>query len=550
MRVVFTGRHTGTTVRRATAARIVSAVELSGGGAEAPYIAYTDIVAGPASGGEGGNGAYLTIFGTGFGADIGAITVTVNNTTAAQKIYLGASRASDGHRTIQALGVQIASGTTSGAIKVTVGGVDSNTDHTFTVQSGSMFYVATTGSSGNPGTFASPKDPGFLADYAPSAGTFVVIRGGTYNSGFNSTYGVFLHNASGSSSGWVTFVGYPGEDVSIVSTGSHATDSSFRIFNAGGLVEYVAIANLLGDISGGTTRGGSFGLHDNVSNIRLVNCRATGMYQDGGGSAAVAGSGSNVKLLGNLVDTNDGSKLYHAFYWDGRAPTNPTNIEIAYNKIFSQKGGRGIQIYGDTARTISDVNVHHNWIESIHLDGILFSRQNGTNCKAWCNVITNCGDATLVHPTADDGAGGAGIRLTDVGDANTLEVELYHNTLALNNVDTLSGEISFEAYVQCVIRNNLIYTAGAYTAGSDTTTRTSSNNLWNGNGAAPGFDTDSRSGSPNFVNLGAKNFDLAAGSDAIGNGHNLSGASFTPDRDFLLRPFNATRDIGAFAYQG
>jgi len=57
----------------------------------APVILYTDIISGPNTGGENNNGAYLSIFGTGFGADINAVTVTIGGGEVANYIYLGAS---------------------------------------------------------------------------------------------------------------------------------------------------------------------------------------------------------------------------------------------------------------------------------------------------------------------------------------------------------------------------------------------------------------------------------------------------------------------------
>lgn len=513
-----------------------------------PYIAFLDLLGGPASGGENGDGVPLRIYGRNFGSVLADIAVTINGTAVAQKYSLGTHRDPDmGH--IQCIAVQVAAGTTTGAVKVTVGGVDSNTDNTFAVQSGSIVFVSPSGSSGNPGTFASPKNPGFLADYFPSAGTTTILRGGDYTTGLGSN-GILIHNSTGDSSGWINLTSQPGEaDARIIADSTNASNMCVRVFSASGVTSYIAIANLVGNLSGGSQRSCVFGLHDNSDNCRLVGCEATGMYENSGGSAAIAGSGSHIRLLGNYIHDNDGSKLYHSIYWDGRASSASTDIEVAYNGIHNQKGGRGIQLYSDTGRLLTNCNVHHNWVESIHLDGILFSRDMGTGQKCWSNVVTGCGDSSLVHPTADDGSGGAGIRLTDSGASTQIEIEVFHNTCVLNNIDTLSGEIALETFTSCVMRNNLFYSTRAYTAGSDTTTLTSSNNLWNGNGSPPGFDTNPRNGSPNFVNLGALNFDLAAGSDAIGNGHNLSGASFTPDRDFLLRPFNATRDIGAFAYQ-
>ena len=43
----------------------------------APVIFYTDIISGPNTGGENNQGAYLTLFGKGFGATRGTATIKV-----------------------------------------------------------------------------------------------------------------------------------------------------------------------------------------------------------------------------------------------------------------------------------------------------------------------------------------------------------------------------------------------------------------------------------------------------------------------------------------
>src|SRR5271170_921553 len=99
----------------------------------APVILYTDIVAGPNTGGEDNDGDYLSIFGVNFGSTIANVTVTVGGGAVARYIYLGPS---NGRADIQQLSVQLGPNATSGAIVVTVNGLSSNTDQTFTVSAG------------------------------------------------------------------------------------------------------------------------------------------------------------------------------------------------------------------------------------------------------------------------------------------------------------------------------------------------------------------------------------------------------------------------------
>src|SRR5471032_190553 len=120
---------------------LVSAVLawIAGGTARAasnPVVIYTDVTSGPTSGGENNLGGYVSIFGLHFGTTISNVHVYFGNNEVAAYRYLGAS---NGRSDIQQLTVQ--PGALNGAagslpIKVTVSGLDSNTDKTFMVNPG------------------------------------------------------------------------------------------------------------------------------------------------------------------------------------------------------------------------------------------------------------------------------------------------------------------------------------------------------------------------------------------------------------------------------
>ena len=130
-----------------------------------PVVFYTDIVSGPNIGGENNKGIYLSIFGKNFAASAGMGTTTkvfINNVEIDNYRYLGVSK---GRTDIQQITVQIGAVGNPAAvplpIKVSVSGVDSNTDKTFTVTPGTIYFVnnvsgvdTTTTNTG--GTFAAP----------------------------------------------------------------------------------------------------------------------------------------------------------------------------------------------------------------------------------------------------------------------------------------------------------------------------------------------------------------------------------------------------------
>ena len=104
-----------------------------------PVCLYQDILSGPASRGEGGNGTYLSIFGKNFGSTRGKSIVTVNGTPVAQYLVWGSNNDVTGN--YDKIGVQIASGTagTGNIVVTTPGGSCSNL--TFTVRSGHIWFI-------------------------------------------------------------------------------------------------------------------------------------------------------------------------------------------------------------------------------------------------------------------------------------------------------------------------------------------------------------------------------------------------------------------------
>ena len=105
--------------------------------AQAPVCMYQDNLSGPATGGEGGGGIYVDVFGANFGSSLSTISITVNGTAVTNKIYLGADKTGDR----QQLGFQVASGTTgSGNIVITTPG-GSCSNMTFTVRTAAIYFI-------------------------------------------------------------------------------------------------------------------------------------------------------------------------------------------------------------------------------------------------------------------------------------------------------------------------------------------------------------------------------------------------------------------------
>jgi len=133
------------------------AVELGVGAsaaAAAPRLFLTDLQSGPSAGGEGNLGAFVTIWGEGFGAARGDSTVTVGGREVARYVTWGEDNAVA--RGLDMIVVHLGPAVASGDIVVTAAGEASN-PLPFTVRPGSLFFVSrpaattTTEASRNPG---------------------------------------------------------------------------------------------------------------------------------------------------------------------------------------------------------------------------------------------------------------------------------------------------------------------------------------------------------------------------------------------------------------
>ena len=476
----------------------------------APKIFYTDILTGPNTGGENNQGAYLTLFGSGFGATQGASQVTINNVpVAAYKQW------SDTKITVQP-----GSSVTSGTIIVTVSGQPSNTDNSFTVVPGKIFFVALDGrdNSGKAGDITRPfrslQKTLDRSDFGP--GDHVVVRGGTWTDVFELYTSFFsIHHKSGTTAAPLVVMGYPTETVNFLRTDANGVTRGIHNYATEG---HYVIANFHVDMNGGG--GVCIGL--GPRDVRIVNNEGQGMLEDGGGSACIAGSGKKYRILGNHIHDNGGNKLYHAIYIDARDTSGPNDIEIAYNEVDHQSGGRGIQIYGDTGTLINNVRIHHNLIHDICLDGIILSRDTGTGIQVYNNVVYHTGDPSLQGIGTDLGSTGGCIRFSGA----QLVAEIYNNTFVDCAVDQSpdSAALRLEFAKHLTIRNNILESPGlvnwpavGWPSGIPTSSITASNNLWYGAGTPPAY-IGAMTGKPLFAGASVRNYHLLSGSAAIDRG--------------------------------
>ncbi len=570
----------------------------------APVVLYTDITSGPTSGGENNRGIYLSVFGKNFGSSgLGStVKVFINNVEVDNYRSLGPAR---GRPDIQQITVQVgALGSppirTPLPIKVVVGTAISNTDQTFTVNPGNIYFVDNvngfdTSDTTTGGTFAAPfktvqRSGGVSGSFQITsaaqggawgrvrAGDFIVLRGGTYREiGFpNSagTEGYFLQalnksgcsigtncaQGGGTSSGPIAILGFPGETAFIDRTNTRGNanfgggiSGADSVRQGSGYGAWITVANV--KIESGFTDGpinvqkgedNPLGANWRVVNNELTaaSCATSTLCRAG----AIAGGGVGNYWVGNyghdIFDQPDASTSLenHGIYIGGGG-----TFEIAYNVFDRIPGGNGIQVQSFYT-TVTSLRIHHNVIRNVGKHGLNFAAGIVGGVVVWNNVIADTDYA--------------GVRFAD--DA-TRNLKIYNNTFyntgrlgnpasgaALTN-DTNAAAGMFE------IRNNIFwagaasgYNSGCCNGGFGGGSTVATNNLWFGAGAPPSFDTASRTGNPVFVSAGF-DFHVTSASPAIDNGSSAVAAVVVDDFDIAttaqqrtLRPAGAAFDIGAY----
>jgi len=503
----------------------------------APAIFYSDLDSGPNTGGENGRGVWITIYGKGFGVLQGTSTVTVGGGAAAAYNVWSDSEIS----------FQPGSAAQTGNIVVNVNAVSSN-GAPFTIRPGNIYFVATTGSDSNNGSFATPWKTIVKAKGAMVAGDTAYIMDGVSQTGLDDYNASLSISSSGQSGQPKALVAYPGATVTIGS----ATGSEFGLRTpqiAGGPFSYWTIAGFI-------IRGANEGIDiENLSNWRIIGNDISCPTGDGP-TACIEGSNSNnIKFLGNNVhDSGAGrSKLYHSVYFT----TNSNHLEIGWNKIQNNRTCRGIQFHSTGGNNQFDLAVHDNLIHGQICDGINFATIDPSKgpVVAYNNIVYSVGNG----PDPTDGDSNYACidspGITNVGSPGTGTAEIFNNTfydcgsrILTSGAAGESGAITVQSgSPQLRFRNNIIYArpGEVYISGnSNASLITGSNNLLFGGGGAPSSLAGSILADPKIANLSLFDFHLLAGSPAIDAG--TTPPLIAPDLDGNARPQGPAYDIGAY----
>lgn len=524
--------------------------------ATGPLIFFSDLDSGPRTGGEGGAGVYVTIYGTRFGATQGFSTVSVGGVPAmVYKLW-----------TDKKIAFQVPASAGSGAQQITVNVNGMTSGIPFTIRAtGNIYCVSTNGSDANAGTFAGGcwRTVQHAVD-AIGPGDTVYIRGGIVETNQRDAGSVVIglnnqSNISGTPGNPIALIGYPGETARIgqaatapCATGYERCIEGLSTYNIDSLYSYWTIANL-------TLRGNNFALHT-TGNSKVYAPRSTNWRVIGNdmscpwgnwyaGCVVLAQTDYEYIYGNNIHDTGSVNSDDHSLY-----PTTDSNhLWIGWNTIANHQGGRGIHIHSSplgganpdpTGRQQFDIHIHNNLIHDIQADGIILATVDPSQgpVEVYNNIIYNAGKGPWIGGNVGSGYYSCIYvpGYVNNGPAGGGVVNTYNNTLYNCGSFTIPGDGQFGAIgnggntagLRMNITNNIVHQLpglpywnmyapdGGALANDTGGLIFGNNNLFYGNGnpvSNPNI-TGSTYADPMLVNLPGLDFHLTAGSPAAYSG--------------------------------
>jgi hypothetical protein len=497
-----------------------------------PRIFFSDLESGPKTGGENNNGVYVTLWGKNFGTTRGSSSVTVGGGAATTFPVWSDSK----------ITFQLGPSAATGNIVVTVGGQTSN-GIPFTVRSGNIYFVSTSGSDSSSGSFSAPWSTVKKAKNSLAAGDTVYVMNGVSQTGLDDYSSSLAIRTGGTAASPIALVAYPNATVTI---GSSSMAYGLRTPAVSGSKDYWVI-------SGINLRG--------VAAMDLLS--VTGWRVIGNDFSCPTGSGQSacfhtdttnyLKFWGNYVHDVGNSagsidKYYHAVYFT----TNSNHIDAGWNTIVpnptqskTSGGCRAMQFYSTGGSDQYDLHVHDNLIHDAICDGINFATINPSKgtVEAYNNVVYRVGTG----PDPTNGSSNYACVLTASSSGPSVAVEVYNNTFYDCGSRGTSDSGTYTLYTPTRLRNNIAYQlSNEVYVGKNSNNPTGSNNLWYGVGNGPSQTTSNINANPLLGNLAGFDFHLQVGSPAKDSGTAIS--TLTTDRDGIQRPQAAGYDIGAYEY--
>jgi uncharacterized protein (TIGR03437 family) len=523
--------------------------------AATPVINFSDIDSGPATGNTDGvgSGAIVTIWGNNLGSSQGSSKVYVGSVEATVIYYW---KNADGtlpggpadiytYHKMQEIAFAVPSGASTGSqtIKVTVGGVDSNT-LPFTVRSGNIRFIKSGGSDSNAGTWSSPWATlnGVMDGSKTPAGTIV------YSVGVGSTSGIKgggTQTLAGTSGNPISLIAYPNTTVAVSGLGgdSSVIDNWYPSNRKSQYVNFSKLSITCAGNDGNASNGVSVFPYN-----RLVGLAITGPTVYGGYGGAITGTGgvpaggvylgiyihnygyqSTTSSLNNYSYTYSDDentwtsppyngignsctnctsvdRFQHLYYISDRANSTGVPYEIGWNYLVNNPILHGIHIYDMSGYGwVGTMKVHDNVIKNQRGGAIDLSFPTSTtSVQVYNNLIIYDKNTKLA---------GIPFRCTAAG-----SVQVYNNTIYGWSIASYFEDGSDD------FRNNIMYdTWGVTYVHSAGVPSSHSNNIFYSAGSTslPSWFSTSNgdiNADPLFVDAANGDFRLKSGSPARNKG--------------------------------
>jgi hypothetical protein len=558
-----------------------------------PALFFTDLTSGPATGNSDpthstNGGAYVALYGN----FLTGGTVTLNgasclNTVSGPSPYLW----------YQKWIVQLTSGCSSGNFVVTTSAGTSN-GLPFTVRSGNIYYVSSSGNDSAGGSFSAPwATMSHCVQSMASEGICYVENGvATGGSQDSGGWGALSLRQSWCGAGPNGFpraiITYPGATATIGTPSGYGLVSTDSTASDGACVGYWTIAgftiragpahDVAVSLNGPSYPGGS-------SNWRIIGTDETCPQCNGSSSVLhtlqLGGNSNTNKFLGNFIHDSGaclGSPCYPDDQYHGiYISDNSRHYELGWNLIENIVACRGIQIYSNVNDEY-DVSIHDNTIHDTTCDAIVLSTLDPSQgpVSVFNNVMYHVG---IGPQNLTEGGGSFDCIYRDrhlqSGSAGSGQIEVYNNSCydsgSVSN-SNYSGCNNMAAYnlsndddtTTMLLQNNIAFqthTSNPNCTGgvpyfvnntSNSAALLGGNNLFYGVNAPTGSSliTGTITGNPMFVNTNDAScpstcpVDLhlsTSGSPAIGAG-SKAGPLPVYDHDGVLRP--SPPSIGAYEF--
>jgi hypothetical protein len=548
----------------------------------APVIFFSDLTQGPASGNSDATystngGAYVTLYGN----FLSSPTVTLNGASCLTIVSQPST-----WMWYQRMVVQLQSTCTSGNFVVTTSSGSSN-GLPFSVGSGQIYFVSSSGNDANSGTFASPWKtiPNAVQNAGAHAGNIIYVENGVSataddGQGWSAAVTMRIQWCQGTTTSPTALVAYPGATVQIgpsspsttPSFGVRGTDSTAGGGACGGNWT-IAEMNLRG-VQPVLTGGGANWrwVGNDLTNPQGTNAGQYGAFETSQ-TTNTAFYGNNAHDLNGSSNNSETQGVYFS--------TDSNGIDMGWNRVYNVTGCRGVQIHsspigGSTGQPMYNISIHDNEVHDTLCDGIIVDTIGPSQgpVSVYNNVVYNAGKG----PQNPDGGGiFSCINVQNTGDNNGTgsgTAEVFNNSTFACGTNATASDAGEDADLvnNCEapapnlfmhVRNNMTYSVTTsvwpsgvpyFGVGCNAGQLYGTNNLAYGAGTPASISsiTGTVNVNPSIASTSTPDLHLtSASSPAVGAGTSISitpyGVNWTGrDHDGLVRP--SPPSIGAYEF--